>query len=346
MRKPNNIVANLLRRIQALELKEYERAKAACEPCQASKTISNKPCPLHDKPITHQDAVDLNKKIEEHQRDKGMHYMHVMSFGKQRTNPALEQILKDATVESFEIDTRGEKVTFKGIAKRVFSKAQDPHVQRLAQFIMDNVPGEPSQSQGAVDTAIRIIQEQQKEIVELKRYTNKEHQKVVALLVQRDVNEQFIKRRDGQLDWCKIAAENNPDVKRLARDNQGWSPAYEAVCKLRDAYERLVLKGMTKPKVNTMQAQPQQEAELEEKPLTELEDAYYQQAEVIQTLREQLLRVSKTSDDYCRSWRQAQDALARLERTTHQAERNASSAWKRCRIAEEKLKRLRRHHSR
>jgi hypothetical protein len=30
-------------------------------------------------------------------------------------------------------------------------------IDRLATFIMDEVPGEPSQSQGAVDTAIRII---------------------------------------------------------------------------------------------------------------------------------------------------------------------------------------------
>jgi hypothetical protein len=32
-------------------------------------------------------------------------------------------------------------------------------IDRLAVFIMDEVPGEPSQSQGAVDTAIRIIKE-------------------------------------------------------------------------------------------------------------------------------------------------------------------------------------------
>jgi len=28
---------------------------------------------------------------------------------------------------------------------------------RLARFILDEVPGEPSQSEGAVDTAIRLI---------------------------------------------------------------------------------------------------------------------------------------------------------------------------------------------
>jgi len=32
-------------------------------------------------------------------------------------------------------------------------------IDRLANFIMKEVPGEPSQSQGSVDTAIRIIRE-------------------------------------------------------------------------------------------------------------------------------------------------------------------------------------------
>ncbi|WP_419817018.1 hypothetical protein [Glaciibacter flavus] len=32
-------------------------------------------------------------------------------------------------------------------------------VERLAQFIMDKVPGEPSQNEGAIDTAIRLLGE-------------------------------------------------------------------------------------------------------------------------------------------------------------------------------------------
>lgn len=32
-------------------------------------------------------------------------------------------------------------------------------IDRLAQFILDEVPGEPSRSEGAVDTAIRIIKQ-------------------------------------------------------------------------------------------------------------------------------------------------------------------------------------------
>jgi len=32
-------------------------------------------------------------------------------------------------------------------------------IDRLAAFIMEEVPGEPSQNEGAVDTAIRVIRE-------------------------------------------------------------------------------------------------------------------------------------------------------------------------------------------
>lgn len=37
------------------------------------------------------------------------------------------------------------------------SETAEQQIDRLATFIMDEVPGEPSQSQGAVDTAIRLI---------------------------------------------------------------------------------------------------------------------------------------------------------------------------------------------
>ena len=46
------------------------------------------------------------------------------------------------------------------IARR-HSENLDDQIKRLARFIADEVPGEPSRSEGAVDTAIRIIREQQ-----------------------------------------------------------------------------------------------------------------------------------------------------------------------------------------
>ena len=33
----------------------------------------------------------------------------------------------------------------------------EDQIDRLARFIMDEIPGEPSQSEGAVDTAIRLL---------------------------------------------------------------------------------------------------------------------------------------------------------------------------------------------
>jgi hypothetical protein len=38
-------------------------------------------------------------------------------------------------------------------------KVSDDQIQRLANFIMHEIPGEPSQSEGAVDTAIRLLRE-------------------------------------------------------------------------------------------------------------------------------------------------------------------------------------------
>lgn len=35
----------------------------------------------------------------------------------------------------------------------------DEQISQLANYIMQNVPGEPSRSEGAVDTAIRLLRE-------------------------------------------------------------------------------------------------------------------------------------------------------------------------------------------
>ena len=40
-------------------------------------------------------------------------------------------------------------------------------INDLAEFIMQHVPGEPSRSEGAVDTAIRVIQSQQRATADL-----------------------------------------------------------------------------------------------------------------------------------------------------------------------------------
>ena len=41
--------------------------------------------------------------------------------------------------------------------RKIVPESLESQIERLATFIMDNVPGEPSQSEGAVDTAIRLL---------------------------------------------------------------------------------------------------------------------------------------------------------------------------------------------
>ena len=43
----------------------------------------------------------------------------------------------------------------------------EKQIDKLAKFIMGNVPGEPSRSEGAIDCAIRIIRELQQKVIEL-----------------------------------------------------------------------------------------------------------------------------------------------------------------------------------
>jgi len=53
----------------------------------------------------------------------------------------------------------------------------DAQIKKLADFIMAEVPGEPSQSEGAIDTAIRIIRTQQ----DLLRARDKGVQRLIEL---------------------------------------------------------------------------------------------------------------------------------------------------------------------
>jgi hypothetical protein len=43
---------------------------------------------------------------------------------------------------------------------QVEAEPLESQVERLARFIMENIPGEPSQSEGAIDTAIRLLSEE------------------------------------------------------------------------------------------------------------------------------------------------------------------------------------------
>ena len=65
--------------------------------------------------------------------------------------------MEQATINELTINGKAyvEKETVKSIAGQI---------DKLALFIMNNVPGEPSQSESAVDCAIRIMQTQKKKL--------------------------------------------------------------------------------------------------------------------------------------------------------------------------------------
>ena len=72
-------------------------------------------------------------------------------------------------IEGLETETSGkwphnkmiEKEIVLGILKQLDEPEVNSQIDKLANFIMSEVEGEPSQSQGAVDTAIRIIKSYQ-----------------------------------------------------------------------------------------------------------------------------------------------------------------------------------------
>lgn len=47
----------------------------------------------------------------------------------------------------------------KGGTMKDENESLESQVKRLADFIMQEVPGEPSQAEGAIDTAIRLLKE-------------------------------------------------------------------------------------------------------------------------------------------------------------------------------------------
>jgi hypothetical protein len=50
--------------------------------------------------------------------------------------------------------------------------AQAAQIERLATFIMREIPGEPSQSEGAVDTAIRVLGAQAARLAAVEQYVH------------------------------------------------------------------------------------------------------------------------------------------------------------------------------
>lgn len=93
---------------------------------------------------------------EEHRRQST--YAEVRLVG---LSPALRSYVLDPyqSVMNHRTGEQTDDVTgvLTGDLDLLTARPLDAQVGRLAQYILDNVPGEPSQSQGAVDTAIRLL---------------------------------------------------------------------------------------------------------------------------------------------------------------------------------------------
>ena len=64
--------------------------------------------------------------------------------------------------------------------RQLQSAPLDEQIAQLAKFIIEKIPGEPSQNEGAVDIAMRLLQESYLRVKELQRDLGKARQRVEA----------------------------------------------------------------------------------------------------------------------------------------------------------------------
>ncbi len=72
----------------------------------------------------------------------------------------IKETVPRAEVLGYVVDDESEDEEVNGLEKKV--ESAEKQIERLANFIMGEVPGEPSQSEGPVDCAIRIIETHKK----------------------------------------------------------------------------------------------------------------------------------------------------------------------------------------
>ena len=115
--------------------------------------------------------VDVNKKVD--------------------TSSALSREQVEKLAECFPVDilNRYKKALLAHDATlRATITQRDEQIEKLAAFIIAQVPGEPSKSEGAVDTAIRIITQQAQELERVKEERDAWQVKYTAAKqIQRDV---------------------------------------------------------------------------------------------------------------------------------------------------------------
>lgn len=70
----------------------------------------------------------------------------------------IDEIKKHLDNSGFDSRKKVNAITV-ALLQRDYSTNEDfkGQIEKLANFIMENIPGEPSQSEGAVDTAIRLL---------------------------------------------------------------------------------------------------------------------------------------------------------------------------------------------
>lgn len=88
--------------------------------------------------------------------------------------------------------------------------AEKSQIELLADYIMLNIPGEPSQSEGAGDTAIRLLK--------LYRQKVQEHQAVI------DVQESRIQALEQRADDFERYMKYIDDFMRSRRGREGYLP--------------------------------------------------------------------------------------------------------------------------
>lgn len=80
-------------------------------------------------------------------------------------------------------------------------------VQRLGQYIVDHVPGEPSRSEGAIDCAIRVLGEQQAALASMRGKRDRARDHAVRNEWERDAAREHADR----LDEARVAALQRAD---------------------------------------------------------------------------------------------------------------------------------------
>lgn len=93
-------------------------------------------------------------------------------------------------------------------------------IQRLADFILDNVPGEPSKSVGAVDCAIGIINRLKREVEQLKQDKLDMADKISVLVVDKGNLQRHVEK----------------EISALVAENDRWQKLYT---ELEASYDRM-----------------------------------------------------------------------------------------------------------